>query len=57
LLNDVDLAKTGITVGPVLEMDPKTERFIGDGQYSTARWANDMLTRRYRTPFVVPDKV
>ena len=57
LLNDVDIAKTGITVGPMLEMDPKTERFVGDGEYSTARWANDMLTRRYRTPFVVPDKV
>ena len=57
MLNDVDITKTGITVGPMLEMDPKTERFIGDGQYSTARWANDMLTRRYRKPFVVPDKV
>ncbi len=41
----------------MLEMDPRTERFVSDGQYSTAHWANDMLTRQYRKPFVVPDKV
>jgi len=32
-------------------MDPKTERFIGNEA------ANPLLTREYRPPFVVPEKV
>jgi predicted dehydrogenase len=35
----------------VLTFDPKKERFVGDKE------ADAMLTRRYRTPFVVPEKV
>ncbi|MCW5982584.1 MAG: Gfo/Idh/MocA family oxidoreductase [Bryobacteraceae bacterium] len=34
-----------------LEIDPATEKFIGDDE------ANAMLTRPYRAPFVVPEKV
>jgi hypothetical protein len=34
-------------------MDPQTERYVGDG----AREANAFLTREYRKPFVVPDRV
>ena len=34
-----------------LHFDPKTERFVGDSQ------ANAMLTRKYRAPYVVPEKV
>ncbi len=34
-----------------LKFDTKTETFIGDKE------ANAMLTRKYRPPFVVPDKV
>lgn len=34
-----------------LDFDPKTEQFPGDSE------ANQMLTRRYREPFVVPDQV
>jgi predicted dehydrogenase len=49
--NDVDLRKTKATLGPVLKMDPKTERFIGSSA------ANDLITRQYRPPFVVPEKV
>jgi predicted dehydrogenase len=49
--NHVDLKKTPATLGMVLEMDPKTERFIGNAQ------ADKQLTRHYRAPFVVPDKV
>ena len=49
--NNVDLHKTPATLGAVLKMDPQTERFIGN------RKANQMLTREYRKPFVVPKSV
>ena len=48
---DVDLAETQYTLGRVLEFDAKTERFQGDDQ------ANALLSRPYRKPFVVPEKV
>ncbi len=38
-------------VGPVLTFDPRTEKFVGNNK------ANTLLTRNYRKPFVVPDKV
>ena len=50
-INNVDLKQTPATLGAVLKMDPKTERFIGNAQ------ADEMLTREYRAPFVVPKKV
>ena len=34
-----------------LTFDPETEKFVGDAE------ADKMLTRKYREPFVVPDKV
>jgi hypothetical protein len=46
----VDLQKTPATVGKLLTMDPATERF-------TDREANQLLTRDYREPFVVPQMV
>lgn len=49
--NKVDLSKTPATLGVVLKMDPKTERFIDNAA------ANQMLTRDYRAPFIVPEKV
>jgi len=47
--NKVDLSKTPATLGAVLNMDPKTERFKDNAA------ANHMLTREYRKPFVVPE--
>lgn len=49
--NNVDLTATKATLGVFLKMDPKTERFIGNDK------ANELLTREYRKPFVVPEKV
>jgi predicted dehydrogenase len=49
--NGVDLNQTKATLGPVLKMDPKTERFYGNDK------ASQLLTRQYREPFVVPEKV
>jgi hypothetical protein len=48
--NNVDLKKTPATLGAMLTMDPQTERFIGNAD------ADQMLTRQYREPFVVPAK-
>ncbi|MBN1457466.1 MAG: Gfo/Idh/MocA family oxidoreductase [Sedimentisphaerales bacterium] len=55
--NDVDLEKTPLSVGPWLQMDIRKERYIEDGKYSPGAWANRTITRNYRGPFVVPDKV
>jgi predicted dehydrogenase len=49
--NDVQPEQTQITMGKTLNVDAKAERFIDDAD------ANAMLTREYRKPFVVPDKV
>jgi predicted dehydrogenase len=45
------LANIAFRTGRKLTFDPKTETFPGDKE------ANAFLTRRYRAPFVVPDKV
>jgi len=47
----VDLAKTKYLIGPKLAFDPKAEKFIGNPQ------ADKLLTRPYRAPYVVPEKV
>ncbi|MCB1278264.1 Gfo/Idh/MocA family oxidoreductase [Prosthecobacter sp.] len=49
--NEVDLNKDMLTLGPVLKMDGKAERFTGNDD------ANAMLKDKYREPFVVPDVV
>lgn len=49
--NQVDLLLTRATLGVALKMDPKTERFLDHPA------ANEMLTRAYREPFVVPAQV
>ena len=49
--NKVDLKKTRLAIGPVLRMNPAKEKFIGNSK------ANALLTRKYRKPFVVPNKV
>ncbi|MES2694330.1 MAG: Gfo/Idh/MocA family oxidoreductase [Verrucomicrobiota bacterium] len=49
--NEVDLAKTPLTLGVPLTIDVKAERFIGE----FAQQANPLLTRQYRAPYVVPN--
>lgn len=49
--NGVDLDKDKLTFGEFLTMDPKTERF------TNSREADAQLTRLYRRPYVVPEKV
>jgi predicted dehydrogenase len=45
------LGNISYRLGRVLEFDPKTERFVSDQQ------ANAMLTRQYRPPYIVPERV
>jgi len=52
--NNVDPAKTPLTVGGWLEWDDKGKRFTGGEGYKEA---NEMVTRNYRAPFVVPAKL
>ena len=49
--NEVDPTKDNPSFGPWLEMDPATERFVGNAE------ADALLTRDYRRPFVVPEEV
>jgi hypothetical protein len=49
--NKIDLTKEMLTLGPVLKMDGKTERFIDHEA------ANGMLKDKYREPYVVPEVV
>jgi predicted dehydrogenase len=49
--NDVDITKEKVALGVPLKMDGKTEKFIGNAK------ANEMLTRNYRAPYIVPEKV
>jgi len=49
--NRVPLDETNYRLGRRLTVDPKTETFVGD------READALLTREYRRPFVMPDKV
>jgi len=50
-VNGVDLSAEPVTLGVPLRMDPKAERFVGTDA------ANALLSRAYRAPFVVPEKV
>ncbi|HOI50494.1 MAG TPA: hypothetical protein PK167_14370, partial [Prolixibacteraceae bacterium] len=45
------LGNIAYRTGRVLRFDPKTEKIIGDKE------ANAMLTRKYRAPYLVPNKV
>jgi hypothetical protein len=45
------LGNIAYRTGRTLRFDPKTERFIGDDE------ANRLLTREYRPPYVVPERV
>jgi predicted dehydrogenase len=48
--NKVDIQKEGFQLGEYLEFDPKSETFVSNAQ------ADQLLTRDYRAPFVVPAK-
>ncbi len=47
----IDIESAQIKLSPLLELDVKSERFVG----SNAEFANRFLKREYRAPFVVPE--
>ena len=47
--NEVDLSKTAVTLGPMLNWNTDARQFNGNDR------ANQLLTRQYREPFVVTD--
>jgi hypothetical protein len=47
----MNLEETTYQMGPLLNFDAKTEKFIGNTE------ADKLLTREYRKPFVVPENV
>jgi hypothetical protein len=49
--NNVQIEGDVVRTGNFLKFDPKTEKFVSNEK------ADTMLTREYRAPFVVPDKV
>ena len=49
--NGVDISKDTLQLGMPLKFDPKKERFLDNEQ------ANALVSRNYRPPFVVPEKV
>ena len=46
--NDVNVAENQLTLGALLQLELKEERFAGN------RPANELLAREYRSPFVLP---
>ena len=51
--NGVDLAQNPFTIGPTLNWNSRSEKF--DNEYGD--WANMLLSRNYREPFVIPEEV
>ena len=49
--NGVDITSDKAQLGVPLRFNPRTERFVDNAQ------ANEMLSRDYRSAFVVPAKV
>ena len=47
----IHMANTSYRLVRTLDFDPVTERYIGDEE------ANAMLTRNYRSPYVIPEKI
>ncbi len=51
--NGIDLQKRQPTLGAWLRMDPQTEKFVGP----FSERANQLATREYRAPFIVPREI
>jgi hypothetical protein len=55
--NEVKVEHTPAVLGPCLAFEPAKEQFHSAEKYDLAFWANKLLRRDYRRPYVLPDKV
>ena len=55
--NGIDLSRIHPFLGAALEVNREKEEFISTSEYDLGRWANQLITRNYRPPFIVPEKV
>lgn len=55
--NGVATKTTPAVLGPTLPLVEGQESFLSQSKYDLGYWANTMLRRDYRAPFVVPEKV
>ena len=55
--NGVATRTTPAVLGPVLSVEPGAERLVSKENYDAGYWANTLLRREYRKPFVVPEIV
>jgi len=55
-LNEVNLNKDSITLGPMLTFNPESERFEKNADGIDSK-ANALATRQYRAPYIVPADV
>ena len=52
-----DMAQGRPVLGAGLDLDPAKERFVSTCEYDSGSWANQLITRNYRAPYVVPEQV
>lgn len=55
--NKVDVERGTTVIGPTLKIAGGTESFETREHFDTGYWANALLKRDYRQPFVVPEQV
>jgi len=55
--NGVALDERSVCLGPELAVASESERFVSREAFDSAFFANRLLRRTYREPFVVPDRV
>ncbi|MFO1447910.1 MAG: Gfo/Idh/MocA family oxidoreductase [Opitutaceae bacterium] len=55
--NGVNTQDVPTVIGPCLQLDPGSESFVTSEKFDLGFWANRLLRREYRKPFVVPEIV
>jgi hypothetical protein len=55
--NGVNMAEARPYLGAFLDVAREQEKFASSSEYDLGSWANRMIRRDYRPPFVVPEKV
>jgi len=55
--NGIDMTQVKPVLGPSLKLNPAEERFASSTEYDLESFGNQLVTRTYRVPFVVPEQV